>query len=296
MYDLVMSRQGAPLVGAYVVPVADDRESAAGDAVAAAADGADLVVTATSGPERSRYTSTNQAIDLAAACQERAGIPAVATVTTWSRTVMALQAHLLGGHARGITRLVCGNGSAPSHRDLRVRGRWAVDVVELIELLRSLNDGIDRYGLRLESPTNFQIGVRIRAVPRLAATDRSRIRRKIEAGAHFIVTSPVYRPEALEPLLDVVDGDVPVIATVHPLRSAAEAATLHDELPPGCVPMDLVRRLEQAADRVAVEADRIALDIALEAGRATRGVILSRHDRPDLLRQIRSALAASVPE
>lgn len=293
MRDLLSSR-GAPLLGAYVVPERSDRESATRTAAAVREAGADLVVTATSGPERSRYTSTNQAIDLAATCQGSAEIPAVATVTTWSRTVMALQAHLLGGHARGVTRLVCGNGSAPADAGPQTDGRWAVDVVELIELLGRLNDGIDRHGLRLETPTHFEIGVRIRAVPDLSAADRLRIRRKIDAGAHFIVTSPVYHRAALEPLLEVVDDDVPVVATVHPLRSAEEARQLHHELADGCLPERLVRRLEKAGDRLVDEANELAVSVAADVATSTAGVFLSRSDQPELVSRVGAALSRPV--
>ncbi|MFI6350319.1 methylenetetrahydrofolate reductase [Streptomyces sp. NPDC050560] len=293
----VLNARGAPVLGAYVVPEAGDREAAAGAARAVRAAGADFIVTATSGPERSQYTSTNQSIDLAAACLRRAEVPAVATVTTWSRTVMALQAHLLGAHARGITRLVCGSGSPPPTGDhARVDGRWTVDAVGLIELLRGLNEGRDRYGLRLEAATHFDIGVRIRAVPRLSEADRVRIRTKIDAGAHSIVTSPVYTRAALEPLLDVVDGAVPVFATVHPLRSVAEAELLRGELPAGCVPEELVRRLADAADGdgFAQEAGRAAVEAATVCADGTQGVILSRADRPELVARVRAALPRRV--
>lgn len=292
----VLAARGAPVLGAYVVPSAgDDRESAAGTAAAVRAAGADLVVTATSGPELSRYTSTNQSIDLAAACQNHADVPAVATVTTWSRTVTALQAHLLGGHARGVTRLICGNGSPPPAGDRSmIDGRWAVDAVGLIELLRKLNDGIDRYGLRLDAATHFDIGVRIRALPTLTPADRARTRRKITAGAHFIVTSPVYTQHALDPLLDVIDGAVPVLATVHPLRSLAEAQLLRRELPNGCVPAALIERLDRAGDAAAEEGERIAVEIAAQLADRTQGIILSRADRPDLVSRVRAALIRPV--
>jgi len=291
----VLAARGVPLLGAYVVPQAGDRDSAAGAAAAVRAAGADLVVTATSGPERPRYTSTNQSIDLAAACQNRAGTPALATVTTWSRTVMALQAHLLGGHARGVTRLICGNGSPPPVGDRsKTDGRWAVDAVGLIELLRGLNEGTDRYGLRLESATNFDIGVRIRAAPVLSAAARTRTRRKIDAGAHFIVTSPVYTQNALDTLLEVIDGDVPVLATVHPLRSLAEAELLRHELPDGCVPAGLIERLERAGDGAAEEGERIAVELAAQFANRTQGVILSRTDRPELVSRVRAALVRPV--
>ncbi|KAA9166135.1 hypothetical protein FPZ12_004125 [Amycolatopsis acidicola] len=289
MRDFLLSERNAPLLGAYVVPEPGEREAAIESAVDAGAAGADFVVTATSGPERSRYTSTNQSIDLAAAARNQAGIPALATVTTWSRTVMALQAHLLGGHARGITRLVCGNGSPPPAGDRsRAEGRWAVDVVELIELLCALNEGKDRYGLRLDEATEFEIGVRLRAVPELSAEDRARIRRKIEAGVHFVVTSPVYTVDALQPLLDVIDGEVPVFATVHHLRSAEEAEFLRNELPEGCLPEELLERLADAGEAAFEEGEKISADIVWPLASLTQGVILSRASR--LVSRVRSEL------
>jgi homocysteine S-methyltransferase len=292
MRDLLLTDRETPLLGAYVVPEAGDRKTAADSAAAVREAGADLVVTATSGPERSRYTSTNQSIDLAAAAQSQAAIPALATVTTWSRTVMALQAHLLGGHARGITRLVCGNGSPPPTGDRsRAEGGWAVDVVELIELLRGLNDGVDRYGLPLDAVTQFDIGVRLRAVPDLTDEDRRRIRRKISAGVHFVVTSPVYTLSALEPLLDVIDGSVPVLATVHHLRSREEGERLRGELPDGCLPADMVDRLDRAGDRACEEGEQIAVEITSRLAALTQGVILSRADRPALVSRLRAELS-----
>jgi homocysteine S-methyltransferase len=292
MRDLIVNAGGAPLLGAYVVPEEADRETAAAPAADVLSAGADLLITATSGPERSRYTSTNQSIDLAAACQNRADIPALATVTTWSRTVTALQAHLLGGHARGVTRLVCGNGSPPpTWHHSSVEGRWAVDVVELIELLRGLNEGKDRYGLRVDAPTHFDIGVRIRAVPTLTAEDRARTRRKIAAGAHFIVTSPVYTTSALEPLLEVVDGAVPVLAAVHQLRSLTEARRLQAELPGGCVPDSLVDRLDRARGDAEEDGAQIVVELAAALGDIAQGVILSRADRPDTVARMRAAVA-----
>ncbi|MCI3276800.1 methylenetetrahydrofolate reductase [Streptomyces cylindrosporus] len=291
----VLAARGAPLLGAYVVPEAGDRESAARAAAAVRAAGADLVATATSGPERSRWTSTNQSIDLAATCQDRAGTPALATVTTWSRTVMSLQAHLLGAHARGVTRLICGNGMPPPPEERAwIDGRWAVDAVGLIELLRGLNEGVDRYGLRLDAATHFDIGVRIRAVPVLSAADRARTRRKISAGADFIVTSPVYTPHALDALLDVVDGAVPVLATVHPLRSSAEAELLRRELPDGCMPTEWVERLDRAGDRAAEEGERIAVELASRLAESTQGIMLSRADRPEVVSRVRAVLMRPV--
>jgi len=280
----------AVTIGAYVLPEVGDRRSAVAAASEAAVAGADYVITATSGPERSRYTSTNGAIDLAAACARRSGIAATATVTTWSSSAVSLQANLLAAHARGVTRLVCGNGSAPEDRAAVASGRWSIDVTELIQLVRGLNDGVDRFGHVLEPPTRFEIGVRIRAIPELSAEDRARIRRKIDAGADFIVSSPIYDPRSLQPLLDVVGGRIPVYATVHALRSTSEAARLRDELAAGCVPDDLVDRIAGAGDGAVSEGSRMSVETAVAVSTDVAGIVASRC-RTDTI----AALAASLP-
>jgi len=81
---------------------------------------------------------------------------------------------------------------------------------------------------------------------------------------------------------------------VHPLRSAAEAALLRGELAEGCVPEQLVRRLERATDGVAEEAGHVAAEVAAGVVGATRGIILSRSDDPALVSRVAAALPRPV--
>ena len=101
---------------------------------------------------------------LAAHLQHQLGIEALASVTTWDRTIMALQADLLGAHALGVRRIVCETGSPPLLGDYpNVDGVWDVDSVGLVELLAGLNDGRDCNGLTLAEKTAFEIGARVAA-------------------------------------------------------------------------------------------------------------------------------------
>jgi homocysteine S-methyltransferase len=293
--NTVLTAGGEPAVGAYVIPRAGDRESAAEAAEAVRTAGADFVVAAMAGPERSAHASTNQSVDLAAACQRRAGVPAVAAVTTWNRTIMTLQAHLLGGHARGVTRVVCGTGSPPPTGDHpRVDGRWAVDAVGLIELLRGLNDGIDHHGLRLDGATRFEIGARVDTTFAEPAAERRTIRRQLAAGAHFLITSPVYAASGLDALLELVDGAVPVLVTVHPLRSLEEAELLHRELPGDRLPERVVRRMAAAGNDPQPAGVEIALQIAQAYAGVTRGVVVSGAEHPAVISQVRAAVSHPI--
>ncbi|MGH3253749.1 MAG: hypothetical protein ACRDOI_47080, partial [Trebonia sp.] len=116
-------------------------------------------------------------------------------------------------------------------------------------------------------------------------------RHKIAAGAHFIVTSPLYTTTALEPLLEVVDGAVPVLTAVHQLRSLAEAQRLQAELPEGCVPDSLIDRLDRAGKGAEEEGARIAIELAAALGDMAQGVILSRADRPETVARMRAVVA-----
>ena len=84
------------------------------------------------------------------------------TVATWEKSVMALQADLLGAYAFGVRHVICRTGTPPLLGDYpNTGGIWDVDSVELIQLLRGLNEGHDRHGIPLAEPTAFVIGARI---------------------------------------------------------------------------------------------------------------------------------------
>ena len=90
------------------------------------------------------------------------GLEAILTVATWEKSVMALQADLLGAYAFGIRHVVCRTGTPPLLGDYpNTGGFWDVDSVELIQLLRGPQPGHDRHGIALAQPTAFVIGARI---------------------------------------------------------------------------------------------------------------------------------------
>ncbi len=229
------------------------------DAVARAAQAATRGVEALWVPSSDGSRARPGALNLAAHLQHELGVDAVASVPTWDRTIMALQADLLGAHALGVRRVVCETGSPPPAGDYPdVDGIWDVDSIGLVELLAGLNDGVDRNGLPMAGKTAFEIGARVAGGAADPAAQARRARRKVDAGAQFLLTRPVYDLDAWRRLRDALDGAGPVLVSVRPLRGFAEAEYLAHEVPDATVPAAALALLERAGDR----APRAGLDLA----------------------------------
>jgi methionine synthase / methylenetetrahydrofolate reductase(NADPH) len=240
-------------------PVSVDAEGALQDAARLRAAGCDAVVVA---PVRSTRAQVSSA-SLALLIQERVpDLEAILTVTTWDRSVIALQADLLGAHAFGLRHVICRTGTPPLQGDYpNVAGIWDIDGLGLSRMLNGLNEGRDHHGTPLGRPTAFVIGARIHP----AADDFERqvrsVRAKIAAGASYLIAPPVFDVDALARLLDAADaGDLPVLLGVMPLRDFRHAEYLQHEVPDTAVPEALLQRMWKAGQRGA----EVGLEIALE--------------------------------
>jgi homocysteine S-methyltransferase len=223
---------------------------------------------------RTHLDSLNMALQL----QERVGVETVATVTTWNKTIMSLQADLLGAHALGIRSVVCTTGSPPVFGDYpAVDGTWDVDSVGLTGLLAGLNVGRDSNGLALTARTSFCLGARVNPAARDDAAELARAIAKIAAGAQFLVCRPVYELDALTRLVAALDGTgVPLLLSVTPLASFAEADYLAHEVPGVTIPAATLEALDRAG-RSGGRAAGLELAAALlaKARPLVSGVILS---------------------
>jgi methionine synthase I (cobalamin-dependent)/5,10-methylenetetrahydrofolate reductase len=187
-------------------------------------------------------------LSMALALQERVGVETIATVTTWDKTIMSLQADLLGAHALGIRSVVATTGSPPVLGDYpAVDGTWEVDSVGLTALLAGLNAGRDSNGLALTSRTSFCLGARVNPGARDHGAELARARAKIRAGAHYLVCRPVYELDALTRLVEALDGTgVPLLLSVAPLTSFEEADYLAHEVPGVTIPGSALDAMERA--------------------------------------------------
>ena len=220
----------------------------AGDTERAAAELADrgigLVLVEPRDTVRTHLDSLNMALQL----QQRVGVETIATVTTWDKTIMSLQADLLGAHALGIRSVVCTTGSPPVFGDYpAVDGTWEVDSVGLTGLLAGLNAGRDSNGLALTSRMSFCIGARINPGARDTDAELARAHAKIRAGAQYLVSRPVHDLDALTRVVEALDGTgVPLLLSVAPLTSFEEADYLAHEVPGVTIPAATLEAMERA--------------------------------------------------
>src|SRR5438128_2586030 len=199
-------------------PVGAEAEQAVADAAELKDSGCHAVIVGPVGSTRAHVSPAS----LALLVQQRvAGIEVILTATTWEKSLMVLQADLLGTYAFGIRHVLCRTGTPPPHGDYpNAAGVWEVDSLGLIEVLHGLNEGRDYNGIPVGRPTRFVICARVNPSANDFTHEVEGARRKLANGADFLVTPPAYALEALERLLDAIDppSQVPVLLGVMPLR------------------------------------------------------------------------------
>ncbi len=249
-----------------------------------------------SGRERSRRPRTTAAA-VAAGLQDIAAADVMLTVTSWNTSRMALQADLLGLDALGVHALVCETGNPPVHADRPVRdGVWEVDAVGLVELAGSLARGVDPDGSLLPVACPFRVGVRV--TPGADDLDRElgRVRAKVEAGAEYLVTRPVYELDRLRRVrtgLEATRTRVPLLMTVAPLSGFAEAEQLRHEVPDVVLPEPVLEGARRAGEDPAAGLDlAVELVAAAVAEGLVDGVVVRRPGAPEGLAEAVSRLGA----
>ena len=256
-------------------PDGSDPEYAIGEAEALLSAGADALIV-TAAPSRASISAVSFGLLLL----DRLGIEPILTASTFDKSLVGLQADLLGAHAFGLRTVICTTGTPPPQGDYPdLGGVFTVSSVELIEALQALNDGREHVGTRMRRATAFTIG----ALADPSAVDFDwelrRTRQKIDAGAEFILTSPVFSLSELERFVEALGHPtVPVLLGVTPLRDFEHAEYLHYEVAGVTIPEDVMRRLSDAGDRSPAVGRQIAEDLARQAVGLVHGVVVRAPD------------------
>jgi methionine synthase / methylenetetrahydrofolate reductase(NADPH) len=253
-------------------PIGGTADDAAQITTSMHAKGIDIVlVSAVRGPH-----AQLSSISLALHLEQQVGVQAIATITAWDKTIMSLQADLLGAHALGARTVVCETGNPPLRGDYpNADGIWEVDSVGLIGLLSGLNAGRDCNGLSLATKTSFTIGARCNPGAEDLDDEISRTRAKIAAGAQFLITRPVYELDGARRLLGALGKDrVPVLITVSALHGFAEAEYLAYEVPDVTVPPGTLSALAAVGEDQHQMAVKLAADLITHARSLADGVVI----------------------
>jgi methionine synthase / methylenetetrahydrofolate reductase(NADPH) len=219
--------------------------------------------------------------------QEHLDLETIIHFTTRDRNLMAIQADLLGAHALGIHNIIALTGDpvrAGNYPNLT--GVWDVDSVGLIRIVHEMNAGQDAAGAALGMPAAFHIGAALNLNMEDAPIDIERertrrklhvdfdgadasrehqpeggsltetelelrrLRQKLDAGAQYVMTQPIYDLAPLERFFDAFGPvDVPILLGVMPLHSSKHAEYLHNEVPGVSIPEDVRARMREAGDR-----------------------------------------------
>jgi len=187
---------------------------------------------------------------IVAGALEARGVETVPHLTTRDQNIIGLQAMLLGAWAVGGVRNVLGiTGDPPSVGDYpEASGVYEVDSVGLTKILHRLNQGTDWAGKTLGGQTNFTIGVALNPMADDLDNEIARFHAKIEAGAHFAMTQPLFDPEHWYAFLKKLGGKpaIPVLIGVWPLNSYKQALRLNNEVPGIVIPEALLKSMEAA--------------------------------------------------
>jgi methionine synthase I (cobalamin-dependent)/5,10-methylenetetrahydrofolate reductase len=187
---------------------------------------------------------------ITAGALEARGVETVPHLTTRDYNIIGLQAMLLGAWTVGGVRNVLAiTGDPPSVGDYpETSGVYEVDSVGLVKVLHRLNQGTDWAGKTLGGATNFAIGVAVNPVADDLDGEIARFNAKIEAGAHFAMTQPLFDPEHWYAFLKKLGGNppIPVLIGIWPLNSYKQALRLNNEVPGIVIPQPLLKSLEAA--------------------------------------------------
>lgn len=208
--------------------------------------------------------------------QQHVGMETIIHFTTRDRNLMALQADLIGLHALGVRNVLALTGDPPRAGDYpAATAVYDTDSVGLVRILKRLNEGVDLAGKPIGQPTSFCVGVAFDLHPETLDREMRRLDQKVEAGADFIMTQPVFEPETLDRYLRRVGSSpLPMLVGVLPLQSSRHAEFLHHEVPGIHIPDWVRRRMAEAGSQGREEGLRLAAELLDAIADRIHGVYL----------------------
>jgi methionine synthase / methylenetetrahydrofolate reductase (NADH) len=221
-------------------------------------------------------------IAVAALIQRETGLDSVVQITTRDRNVLGLQSDLLGAAGLGLKAILCLGGDPLKIGDYP-QGKQVseVDVLGLLRMAKGLNGGADLAGNAIGSVTQFAIGCAANPAALDPDVELSKLRAKIEAGASFAQTQPVYDVGALERFLACEESRaIPVLIGLIPLRSLKQTMFFANEVPGIVVPAEIQDRMRRAAERSPDHEKAEGLAIARELATAIHEVARGLHVMP----------------
>ncbi|HEX4347191.1 MAG TPA: bifunctional homocysteine S-methyltransferase/methylenetetrahydrofolate reductase [Vicinamibacterales bacterium] len=224
-------------------------------------------------PDGQRAGARLSALSLAVLVEQQASIETLLHYSCRDRNLLGIQSDLLGAHAMGLRNVLLITGDPGRVGDYPdATAVFDVDSIGLTNLVSRLNHGCDVGGQPIGSPAAFHIGVSVNPAASNLDEELRRFEYKVEAGAEFVVTRPVFDVKQCESFLSrISDARLPIVAGLFPFESARNAEFVANEVPGTSVPDALLDRMRNAGgqDRATAEGIAIARGIAT----ALRGLV-----------------------
>ena len=217
-------------------------------------------------------------LSLAVLIEQQAGIETLLHYACRDRNLIGIQSDLLGAHAMGLRNLMLVTGDPGRVGEFPdATAVFDVDSIGLTNLVSRLNQGCDVGGQPIGAPARFHIGVSVNPSAPNLDDELRRFDYKVEAGAEFIVTRPVFDIAAFDAFFKRIgSAGLPVVAGILPFESARHAEFFANEVPGTSVPEALLDRMRRARPQEAsAEGVTIAREVLLELRSRVQGVQIS---------------------
>ena len=228
--------------------------------------GADAINVADSPMARVRMS----ALSLCVQIQQQVGIESIVHFTTRDRSLMGLQADLIGAQALGVRNILALTGDPPSLGESRnSTAVYDVDSIGLVRIINRLNEGFDQGDNKMGQSGNFTIAVACDPTRANLEEEADRFHQKVSGGAHFTMTQPIFDPEVWLRFLRVYQDrhgefPVPVLIGILPLQSHRHASFLHHEVPGITLTETALERMRKAGADGRQEGVAMAQELLLQ--------------------------------
>ncbi len=234
--------------------------------------------------------------------QRRVNVETVLHFPTRGRNLLRVQGDLLAAHALDVRNVFVVMGDPTSIGDYpNANDNYDLVPSGLIKLIKQgFNAGLDHSGADIGQPTSFFVGCALNLAPADPESEIKNLRRKLKAGADFVLTQPTYNPAESRAFLQRVETElgqplpIPLLAGILPLASNRHANFLHQEVPGIIIPDEIRARMDNAGDKGAREGIRIAIELVEQLRDFAQGVyIMPAFNRFDYSAEIIEAIRAA---
>jgi homocysteine S-methyltransferase len=226
-------------------------------------------------PDGPRAQSRMGALMTSVLIEQQVGIETVTHYACRDRNLLGMLSDLLGASAVGLRNLLIITGDPPKMGPYPdATAVFDVDSIGLTNLVNHLNRGMDPGGNAIGQPTRFAIGVGVNPVAIDPQQELRRFEWKVDAGAEYAITQPVFDAAQLESFIGRLGATrIPIVAGIWPLVSVRNAEFLANEVPGVSVPESVIARMRRANEKSKDHAVAEGIAIAREMLERVRGVV-----------------------